>query len=351
MWRRVWIWKRKLKNGQTYCLRWHDDTGRIRTETVGPDKKLTEQLRAKQEQDLNAGKLRAVMRMSYEDFKAQELEAMKGRMAVKSLEDLEQTLTSFGTMFEVKMLADITPGMVEDYVSRRLGEVSLATANKNLRTMKASLNRAVRRRWLAKNPATEVKQVREPERELRVLSPEEVGKLLSACWSNRWKALVSLAVTTGMRLGEMLSLRWCDVDLDTATVRVCNRPGHLTKSRRNRALGLSPAVCDLLARMPSNGEFVFHTRDGRRWRNNVQKEFRRLVKRAGIDYCSMHDLRRTFVSHLAMAGVGEAMVKELAGHASISTTLRYYTQIMPEALRAAQARLPFEDVLRDVSDT
>ena len=46
MWRRVWIWKRKLKNGQTYCLRWHDDAGRIRTETIGPDRKLADRLRA-----------------------------------------------------------------------------------------------------------------------------------------------------------------------------------------------------------------------------------------------------------------------------------------------------------------
>jgi hypothetical protein len=52
-----------------------------------------------------------------------------------------------------------------------------------------------------------------------------------------------------------------------------------------------------------------------------------------------------------MAGVNEAVVKELAGHASIDTTLRYYTAIMPQALRSAQARLPFEKVLKDVSDT
>jgi integrase len=75
------------------------------------------------------------------------------------------------------------------------------------------------------------------------------------------------------------------------------------------------------------------------------------VKRAGIPRCTLHDLRRTFISHLAMAGVNEAVVKELAGHASISTTLRYYTRIMPQALRSAQARLPFDAVLRDVSDT
>jgi Phage integrase family len=63
----------------------------------------------------------------------------------------------------------------------------------------------------------------------------------------------------------------------------------------------------------------------------------------------MHDLRRTFVSHLAMAGVSAAVVQKLAGHASIATTVKHYTQIMPEALREAQSRLPFGEAISGVS--
>lgn len=343
--------KPKLKSGQTYCLRWYDGTGRMRTETAGPDRKLAERLRSKRESDLNAGKLRETRRISFDEFREEELDAMRGRLAERSIEDLENTLVSFGDMFEVKALSDVAPGMVEDYVSWRLQDVAVATANKNLRTLKASFNRAVRRGYLETNPAADVKQVREPDRDLRVLTAEEVRSLLCACWSVRWKALVSLAVTTGMRLGEMLALRWEDVDFETGTVRVLNRPGQFTKSKRNRALALLPSVCELLGKLGINGPFVFHTRNGRPWHNNVKQQFRRLVERSGIKYCSIHDLRRTFVSHLAMAGINEALVKELAGHASIGTTLRYYTQILPEALRLAQASLPFESVLRDVSDS
>jgi len=120
---------------------------------------------------------------------------------------------------------------------------------------------------------------------------------------------------------------------------------------RHPILALVPAVCEVLRRVHRDCEFVFHTQAGRRWRNNVQRGFGAIVKRAGMPHCTLHDLRRTFVSHLAMAGVNEAVVKDLAGHASISTTLRYYTRIMPQALRSAQARLPFDGVLQDVSDT
>jgi len=241
--------------------------------------------------------------------------------------------------------------MVERYFAERLREVSAATANKELRTLKAAFSRALRRGYLERNPASDVKQVREPEKTVRVLTAEEIGQLMSACPSPRWKTLVALAVTTGMRLGEMLSLHWADVDLESGTVWVRNRPGSPTKSRRNRVLALVPEVCELLGQLPRDGELVFHTRDGRQWGNNVQTGFRRIVKRAGIRYCTLHDLRRTFVSQLAMAGVNEAVVQKLAGHASMGTTLQYYTHIMPEALRVAQARLPFAEILKDISDT
>ena len=93
---------------------------------------------------------------------------------------------------------------------------------------------------------------------------------------------------------------------------------------------------------------VFHTREGRPLRNNLQTNFRRIVARAGIRYCSLHDLRRTFITHLAMEGVNAAVVQKLAGHSSIQTTQKYYTNILPEALRSAQARLPFGEAIRAV---
>ena len=69
----------------------------------------------------------------------------------------------------------------------------------------------------------------------------------------------------------------------------------------------------------------------------------------GIKRCTLHDLRRTFVSQLAIAGVSAAVTQKLAGHSSISTTVRYYTGVMPAALREAQGRLPFGTAISDIS--
>ena len=66
-----------------------------------------------------------------------------------------------------------------------------------------------------------------------------------------------------------------------------------------------------------------------------------IVDRSGIARCTPYDVRRTFVSHLAMAGVSAAVTQKLAGHASLATTIKHYTGTMPEALREAQGRLRF----------
>ena len=355
MWRRVWIWKRKLKGGTTYCIRWCDKRGRVRTETVGPDRKLAERARTRREADLNSGRYTYVKRVPFDEFMEEELELMEGRLAPGTLEQVRISLDHFERICEPGPVSDIDVPTVERFHSARLSEVSEATANKDLRHLQASLTRAVRRGYLAENPAKAVRPVREAEKAIRVLSPEEVGELLDACPTPWWRALVAVAVTTGMRRGELLALRWEDVDLEDRTVRVENTPEHKTKSRRRRALALPEPVCGLLRGLPRRGDLVFAGQDGTSIRGDTaSKAFAEIVEDAGIDYCTLHDLRRTFVSHLARAGVNAALVQKLAGHSAIATTVKYYTGVMPDSLREAQGRLPFDEVIgcgaRTVSD-
>ncbi len=351
MWQRVWIWERSLKMRTVYCLRWRDKQGRVRTETVGPDRKLAERMRTEREAALNSGKYRTLRRVSFQDFVNEEEEVMTGRVAEATVQQTRTSLDHFARLCNPRALVDIDLPMVEQFYARRLKEVSEATANKDLRHVKACLNRAVERGYMAENPTNKVKPAREPEKEIRVLSREEVGKLMHACPLVWWQALVAVAVTTGMRRGELLALRWEDVDFSQETVWVRNTAEHRTKSRKNRALALWPAVADLLHFLPRRGELVFGTEDGPMRGDTVTKEFGTIVEGAAIKHCTLHDLRRTFVSHLANAGVNAALVQQLAGHSAISTTVRYYTGVMPEALRAAQSRLPFQEVIGGVSDT
>ncbi len=306
-------------------------------------------MRSEKEIQINNSEHEEVREISFSEFKEEELRLMKERVAAGTVVDLERTLRTFQEIMGVVKLGDVTPAVIDKYVAQRLEKVRRATANKNLRTLKASMNRAVKRGYLRKNPAAVIRQVREPEREIRVLSTEEVERLLGACLSMRWKALIALAITTGMRLGEMRALRWDELDFDKKTVWVRNTPDHRTKSGRNRTLPLTDETAEIIRRLPRSAPLVFHNPSGGHWNNNVQRGFHRIVKRAGIGYCTMHDLRRTFISHLAMAGVNAAVVKELAGHASIQTTQKYYTRILPEIVQSAPDKLPFGEAISSAS--
>jgi integrase len=333
----------------TYCLQRLDDGGHRRTEAVGPDKKLAEALRKRGEMELNGGRYQDIVTSRLAAFASEHVRLIGGSVSPKTVKEHRATLAVRPAHCGDIPLEKVSPKVAEEFLAARLGNVSPATANKDLRTLKASFGRAVKRRYLRENPFRDVKQVREPEKEIRVLTGDEVSRLMGACPSGAWRAFIGLAVTTGMRVGELTALRWRDVDLEQRLVQVRNTEHHLTKSRRHRTLALMPEAYALLAGVPQRGETVFTTSVGTPWGDNVRSEFRRIVKRAGIVWCTLHDLRRTFVSQLAMAGVNAAVVQKLAGHCQISTTIKHYTGIMPEALRAAQASLPLREALSDVS--
>ena len=153
MWQRVWIWERSLRLRTVYCLRWRDKEGQIRTETVGPDRKLAEKMRAEREAALNSGKYRRLRRVSFEEFCREEKEVMTGRVADTIVQQIKISLDHFARVCKPRGLVDIDLPMVEQFYSQRLKEVSEATANKDLRHLKASFNRAVRRGYMSENPA------------------------------------------------------------------------------------------------------------------------------------------------------------------------------------------------------
>jgi len=124
---------------------------------------------------------------------------------------------------------------------------------------------------------------------------------------------------------------------------VRNKDERPTKSRNVRYLPLVPAGAELLWDIrPTLGDgLVFKTSRGSSMAGNLRIAFPRIVRQAGIAHCTLHDLRRSFLSHLAMAGVGEAIVQKLAGQAHMSTTLKYYTRVFADSLRSAPAALPY----------
>ena len=175
------------------------------------------------------------------------------------------------------------------------------------------------------------------------LDVQESAQLASA-GEGPWRTMIALALQTGLRLGELLALRWQDLDLDLGVLTVAQSVVRgivgSPKSGRNRHIPLTAGMVDeLTAVAHDRGELVFCAKDGRMFTKNEAKwPLRRACDSAGLRRIGWHGLRHTFASRLVIKGAVLKNVQELMGHSSIVTTMRY-AHLSPVEHRAAIALL------------
>lgn len=235
----------------------------------------------------------------------------------------------------------IARAMVSNVEPTRSAQLALAL-------VKRALDQAVTYGFLTSNPAAGIAGVRPASRELRVLSVDQARRFLELARTDRLYALYALALDTGMRRGELLALRWSDVDLEAGSIHVVrsfdanNRtigPLKTRSSRRHIAIGAS--ICRILSQHRSrNGThtLVFASPDGNPLRpHDVRRHsFLPLQAAAGIDPpIRFHDLRHTAATLLLHAGVHPKVVSERLGHASIAITMDTYQHVAPTLQRDA----------------
>lgn len=229
------------------------------------------------------------------------------------------------------------------------------------RTLSQALAHAVNTGVLFKNPAEQVRPPRPPSREIVILTKPDVATLLRAA-EQTWLYLpVLIAVTTGMRRGELLGLRWSDIDLKVARLTVNQsmervRGQAVFKSpktaKSRRTITLPALTVEALTRHRSaqaeerlrlglgKAELVFTRADGAPMdADGLTKAFAKLVKASGIRAITFHGLRHTHISHQLMDGVHVKVVSERAGHASVGITLGVYAAFIPTLQADAATRI------------
>jgi integrase len=237
-------------------------------------------------------------------------------------------------------------------------------------TLHKALSQAVADGLIPRN-AADVKAPRPAPEEMRPLSEAEARAFLEAAGKveDRFEALYVLAITTGLRRGELLGLRWDDADLERGTLRVGRalvREGGRhelgeTKTRRGRRrVNLTPrTVAALKAHRKRQLEermrfsdlyqdrgLIFATRVGTPLNpeNLVKRSFKPLLAKAGLPEIRFHDLRHTCATLLLSRSVHPKIVQELLGHATIAMTLDTYSHYLPtmgsQVSEAMEAVLP-----------
>jgi integrase len=185
----------------------------------------------------------------------------------------------------------------------------------------------------------EVEWLPAPDPEPDFLTFDEAAQLLATS-RGQWRTMILVALRTGLRLGELLALRWQDVDLTAGRLVVRQNIVHgivgTPKSRRPREVPLSDDVwAALRAHRHERGPLVFCNAVG--WHLRVPKvrwELERACKHAGLRQVGWHLLRHSFASHLAIRGVSLKVIQELLGHSTIQMTMRY-AHLTPDVKRDA----------------
>jgi integrase len=267
---------------------------------------------------------------------------------LRSLDKIQWQMPFIKVRLGPKALADIRVGDIDDLVQDlKARKRKPATINRYLALLRRMLNWAVEREYLDRTPFRRgsqavIKLERENNRRSRRLAADEEKRLLNAAPPTT-KALIIAALDTGMRRGELLSLRFGDVDFDRRVIHV--RPEN-AKSKKGRSIPIATtrlmAVLDWLridaAGAPKpNAAPVFSNRVSEPLRD-FRDGWLGALAAANIAGLWFHDLRGEYASRLVERGVPLSQVRDLLGHASIVTTERYDRQRF-EALEAAAKRL------------
>jgi integrase len=191
---------------------------------------------------------------------------------------------------------------------------------------------------LRDNPTKTVKLIKTGEKGFRFLSREEISLLLRVCadiGNRQFLGIVLVALNTGMRKGEILSLRWKEVDLRRRQIRVVSSEDGNTKNYKTRTIPMNKGLEDFIRKHPRrlDSPYVFQGPSGEPY-TKTNYHFTRAVRRAGIPHARFHDLRHTFASHLVMKGIDLRTVQELLGHGDMRMTLKY-AHLGPDHVRKA----------------
>jgi integrase len=228
--------------------------------------------------------------------------------------------------------------------------------------MHSALRHAVRMRLIARNPSDDLMlpKVRRPE--IKALTDEQVGAMLTAAQGSRVAVPLLVLVSLGVRRGELLALQWADVDLEARTVSArrtleeSSAGVHLKQpktARSSRTIALPASTVAALrthhaaqqrARLAGDKAFnkldlVFPGRDGEPWKPSAfASNCRTVFKKAGLT-CRLHDLRHTQATMLLRQGVHPKVVQERLGHANVSITLDIYSHCTANMQQEAAAKI------------
>lgn len=234
-----------------------------------------------------------------------------------------------------KPVNKIKPEDIQKYIEYLKDERHLknSSINRFLEILSKMYNLAIDNNELTENPLKKVPKLPEDNHRIRFLSYDEERRLFESIELNApfLKPIVTTALQTGMRKGEILNLQWCNIDFNNRLIHLLD-----TKTNKSREIPISDKLYPVLLCLPMPTSYVFTNPETNLPYVDIKKSWHKVLDYAQIKNFRFHDLRHTCATRLVMAGVDFLTTMEILGHTSLQTTMRY-SHVVPgkkmEAIR------------------
>lgn len=327
------------------------DKQRIKRSTGTADKKLADKIHTKVKAQLVEGKwfeLDEERSRTLEDLAEKYLQERSTVKSPQSRERDKQILNHFLTFFGSCVLTDITPKRLNEYKNKRLGCVTGQTVKKELGVLKNAFNVAIKEwEWLKDNPVSRISMPKDPPGRLRFLRGDEIERLLD-CSDSWFRPVLIVAIHTGLREGNIISLSWDRIDMFR---RIILFDAKDLKNETSLGIPINDTLLNTLKELYKvkhlNSKLVFMRNGKPLYKLLLWRALRRACKKADLTDFRFHDLRHTFASLLVQSGIDLYSVQRLMGHKDGRMTQRY-AHLSQEKLMGAIKAL---DDLRNIYGT
>jgi len=309
------------KRGDAWCVNFKTADGRRVRETVGPNKRVAEKVLSLRMTQVLENRYfppsNILGRMPFNDFARMYIDRVVPLM--KSVRTERNRVAVWVKIFGARPLGQIVRAEIEAWRRERIATCKPATINRDLSRLRRMLNVAIEWELLEKSPLKNLKFLRENNARTRYLTIEECHRLIASCIAPHIRAIVTVALHSGMRLGEILNLSWQDLDFRSRFILIRD-----SKNGEGRPVPMDVAVYELLSSYPHRPgtDLVFSSSRGKRL-TDIHIGFKNACKRAEIIDFKFHDTRHSYASNFVMAGGDIFTLQRLLGHKTPSMTQRY----------------------------
>ena len=331
--RKPWVYKRKNIKG--WWVGWYE--GGKRKAKALPSKALAEHFCHIKYSQLNSDVFIGLVDIAWrqmvtEYYRSKQAEGLQAA----SMYETRLTLRHYERLAGSSSSRHMTQQSLDEFILERSKEVTRNTLNKDIRNITAFLTWASKNRYVASD--LKVKEVKVEQKPVSALFPQQVRDLIRLV--SKYPTLrlrVLLAVTTGLRRGDIEAIRIGDIHFDRNTITTRNRKAKKAMAERPVPEQIMTELSNYVTTVPNGQELLFTDRFS-------PKKWEKTRRKAGLPELKFHDLRKTFASLLAQRGVSTAVTQRLLEHSTPQLTNDVYTNVDP-VLRQAIERLPVAELL------